>query len=187
MDNKGFAEVVGRQYTAALRMLRNAIERCPDDVWSYRDGLEAPFWAHALHTLFYTRLYLLDALGNADDAENAAIAMRLIGMPLKDTSGPEMRRVGDAMGGITLPKYETPRVPTKAELLERLDKCLGALATAMEQAAEGGADGPSPMFWIKGSRWDLLIYNLRHIPQHLGRLHSMLGRRGIKLEWLGGL
>jgi hypothetical protein len=187
MDNTDFAEVVRKQYAAALKMLRNAIEKCPDDVWDHRDPGEATFWGHAMHALFYTRTYLQDSLGGSDDVENRTVAMELLGLPLKDFSQPETQRLAQTMWRITQHDFRTPRVPTKTELLERLDKCQTALATAMSQAAAGGADGPSPMPWIPGTRWDLLLYNLRHIPQHLGRMHSTLGRRGIKLEWVGGL
>jgi hypothetical protein len=37
----------------------------------------------------------------------------------------------------------------------------------------------------KGDRPDVLLYNLRHIQHHVGRLHGTLGRRGVQLEWHG--
>ncbi len=45
------------QYHAGLRMLRQAIEVCPDDLW---EGGDHPnqFWHVAYHGLFYTHLYL---------------------------------------------------------------------------------------------------------------------------------
>jgi hypothetical protein len=45
------------QFHAALAMLRQAIERCPEDLWSSRDYAN-PFWRIAYHTLYYTHLYL---------------------------------------------------------------------------------------------------------------------------------
>ncbi len=46
------------QYHATLAMLRTAIRRCPEDLWSSSDGHANPFWRIAYHTLFYTHLYL---------------------------------------------------------------------------------------------------------------------------------
>jgi hypothetical protein len=45
------------QYHASLAMLREAIERCPDDEWLSRDHKNA-FWQVAYHVLFFTHLYL---------------------------------------------------------------------------------------------------------------------------------
>ena len=45
------------QYHASLAMLREAIDRCPDDEWLSRDHKNA-FWQVAYHVLFYTHLYL---------------------------------------------------------------------------------------------------------------------------------
>jgi hypothetical protein len=45
------------QYHAALAMLRQAIERCPDDLW-VSDAFPNRTWRMAYHTLYYTHLYL---------------------------------------------------------------------------------------------------------------------------------
>ena len=45
------------QYHAALGMLRQAIEICPDELWA-GGAYPVPFWQVAYHTLWYTHLYL---------------------------------------------------------------------------------------------------------------------------------
>ena len=40
------------QYHAALAMLREPIERCPDDLWFSRSHPN-PFWWGAYHALYY--------------------------------------------------------------------------------------------------------------------------------------
>lgn len=45
------------QYHAALAMLRDAVDRCPDEEWLNRDHKNA-FWQVAYHVLFFTHLYL---------------------------------------------------------------------------------------------------------------------------------
>ena len=45
------------QYHAALAMLREAVERCPEEEWLSRDHKNA-FWQVGYHALFFTHLYL---------------------------------------------------------------------------------------------------------------------------------
>ena len=49
--------IVSSQLRAALKMLRSAIEACPDDLWN-RGTDTNPFWVLAYHTLYFAHLYL---------------------------------------------------------------------------------------------------------------------------------
>jgi DinB superfamily len=49
--------ILKSQYHAGLAMLRETIDRCPDEEWLSRDRKNA-FWQVAYHVLFYTHLYL---------------------------------------------------------------------------------------------------------------------------------
>ena len=51
--------VIGRQFAAAIQMLRSAVEACPDDLWDERTH-GTPFWHLAYHALFFTDFYLSD-------------------------------------------------------------------------------------------------------------------------------
>ena len=54
--------IIGRQFAAAIQMLRSAVQACPDDIWDdHAHG--TPFWHLAYHALFYADFYL------SDDAE----------------------------------------------------------------------------------------------------------------------
>lgn len=51
--------MIGRQFAAAIEMMRSTIEACPDDLWDDRaDG--TPFWDGAYHGLFSCYLCLSD-------------------------------------------------------------------------------------------------------------------------------
>ena len=51
------AQVLKSQYHAGLAMLREAIERCPDQLWLDTQPVNA-FWQMAYHALFFTHLYM---------------------------------------------------------------------------------------------------------------------------------
>lgn len=53
-------QVIRSQYLAALAMLKEAVEKCPQSVWDDpRDKFK--FWSKSYHTLFYAHLYVQDA------------------------------------------------------------------------------------------------------------------------------
>lgn len=177
MSDDHFAEILRRQYAAAMKMLRGVIEKCPEELWDARQD-EAPPWQQMLHALFYTRLYLLPSINGPEADENRNVALRLIG-DNETQAGTE----GRAMWSLTKKDHHPARVPTKPELLERLLKCESALEAALSDIAQGRGADPSPADWIKGDRAHLLLYNLRHLQHHVGRLHGTLGKRGIQLAW----
>jgi len=47
---------IRQQFHAAIDMLGNAIEACPDSVWSGKE--RGAFWYLAFHTIFFLDLYL---------------------------------------------------------------------------------------------------------------------------------
>lgn len=53
-------QVIQSQYLAALAMLKEAIEKCPQSVWDAPDD-KFKFWSKSYHTLFYVHLYLQNA------------------------------------------------------------------------------------------------------------------------------
>jgi hypothetical protein len=46
------------QYHAAMAMLKQAIEQCPDELWN-GPGQAVPFWRVAYHALFFAHLFCL--------------------------------------------------------------------------------------------------------------------------------
>ena len=44
--------VLKSQYHASLAMLRQALERCPEDLWYSQEQVNS-FWQTAYHTLFF--------------------------------------------------------------------------------------------------------------------------------------
>ena len=184
MDDQVLAAAINAQYSRVLTCLRKTVETCPDELWDACDGTEAPFWQQAMHVVFYAHLYLCASDSAPEAIANAESAMRELGAPMKDWSGAEVGRLGNTLGGLMHVGFRTPRMVTRPEIIERLNKADLALQGAIERLAKGGATLSHPMSWMEGSALDLLLYNLRHVQHHVGRLHSLLGRRGkLRLHW----
>jgi len=52
-----FKQILKSQYHAALAMLRNAVAKCPDELWYDATPTNA-FWQVAYHTMFFAHFYL---------------------------------------------------------------------------------------------------------------------------------
>ncbi len=75
-----FQQIIRSQFLAALEMLRQTIEKCPENLWN--DPTDKNKFGHvAYHALFYTHLYLQPAFedfkpwpkcGDAHDLEKPA-------------------------------------------------------------------------------------------------------------------
>jgi len=53
-------QVIQSQYLAALAMLKQVIEQCPETLW-YDQNQKFKFWSKAYHTIFFVHLYLQNA------------------------------------------------------------------------------------------------------------------------------
>jgi hypothetical protein len=149
---------VQSQYLAALRMLKDAIVKCPPALWNAPRGRDKT-WFKAYHAVYWTHKYLQ---ATAQDF----VAWKARGRP-NDWKGH-----GKPNGGVPL---------SKQELLEYLAFVEQQVAERVPATDFGGPSG------FYGSRLDKLewaIVNIRHIQQHTGELYERLGsRRDIQLRW----
>jgi len=53
-------KIIWQQFGAAIDMLENAINGCPDDVWG-QSREHSEFWYISFHALFYLDLYLSES------------------------------------------------------------------------------------------------------------------------------
>lgn len=144
------------QYFAALEMMRQLVTQCPPDLWDRASDRNA-FWQLAYHALFYTHFYL-------HPGENAFQPW------LKHR--PAIHR---------MESRENPY--SQADLLEFIDVCQGEVVrqlSALDPEADSGFD------WLPFDKFELQIYNLRHLQQHVGELSERLGcERQIEIDWVG--
>ncbi len=144
------------QYRAALMMLRQAVEGCPDALW-LDSSFKNAAWNIAYHALFYTHLYL-------SPSEEAFTTWEYH----KDS----YHEFG-----------AWPEPYSRAQVLAYLAICL-ELADVQVDALD--LDAPSGFPWLPFSRLELHLYNIRHIMLHTGELAERLGAHGaFEVEWVG--
>jgi hypothetical protein len=159
-------EVLGRQYRASLEMLLQAITKCPEALW-LAPGYPNKFWHIAYHALFYTHLYL-----QASEAEFRPWAKH--------------RPNYQYLGAVPRPPYDRPKIDvpySKAEILEYHQVCRGEIEDRVRAL---DFDSPSGFPWLRFSRMELHVYNLRHLQHHAGQLIDRLRTaENIGVDWVG--
>ena len=158
------------QYHAALAMLREAIEQCPDELWSKSAHLNK-FWQVAYHALFFTHLYI-----QPDEA-----AFR----PWKGHQGEAQHP--DGIAGPSDPKSNLPLIPepySKAQVLEYWNICDGMVDGAVDALDIHSRE--SGFWWYKVSKLEHQLISIRHIQHHAAQLADRL-RSAIDfgVNWVG--
>ncbi len=144
-----FRSALKSQYHAALAMLRAAIRRCPDDLWTSSGGHANPFWRIAYHTLYYTHLYLQPNNWAFRPWEHHQRGIQRMNKPLK-----------------------TRRPYTKAEVLAYWSICKSMVDDAVD--ALDLNDPQSGFSWYKVPKMEHQIINIRHIQYHQAQLADRL-------------
>lgn len=177
MDVRG---ALKQQYHAGLAMLRQCIERCPDDLWAAdrpdtsADGIvDRAYWRIVLHGLYFTHLYL----GQGEDALRPPPADSAIG-GRKDFKGmwgpPPSEEPYDFPLG-------TPAC-SRAEALEYLayvDGIVNETVDGLDLETE-----ESGFHWYRNiTKLSHQILNVRHVQGHVGQLSELLMLRGIDTDW----
>lgn len=151
--------IIKSQYKASLAMLRQAIEKCPEALWTDA-SYQNPFWRLAYHTLIYTHFYLSPREEDFVPWDKFQKDLQLLGREIPGT-----------------------RVYSRAELLDYLALVLDQVeiqVEALDLDTESGFD------WLPFNKLELQFYNIRHIQQHTGELCERLGAHGeVEVAWVG--
>jgi hypothetical protein len=162
MNNNDAAlrHAITSQYLAALAMLRQVIEKCPDDLW-LSNAMRNQMWRVAYHALYFAHLYLQPTAQNfvpwpkhRDEVE----------------SDPEHERA-DA------------EPYSRQDLLQYADFCA---EEATRKTATVDLNAGSGFSWYPISKIEMQFVNIRHIQQHAGELAEQLSdKAGIEIKWAG--
>ncbi len=151
--------VLKRQYRAALQMMQQAIERCPEALWLASEGYACPYWRVVFHGLFFTHFYL------QKDPDSMRRWAKHRGQ-LQDTCGPA-----------------STEPYTRAEMLEYLEFCRGILDAAVAALDLSSPDCGFP--WYKQGKLEHQLTNLRHLQHHVAQLDERLcSVSGEGVDWL---
>lgn len=148
-------EMVWQQFSAAMRMLENAIRACPEELWGREPVHESQFWYNAYHTLFFLDLYLSDSVDGF--------------LPPPPFTLEELDPAG------VLP----PRVYTKTELLAYLEHGRRKGRSVLENLTEEAARRPAGFAWVHLSAAELHLQSVRHVQHHTAQLNLLLRQAGI--------
>ena len=147
--------VINSQFHAALDMLEQTIQRCPDAVW-YDDAPKNKAWHIVYHALFYVHLYLQPTLEDF---------------------------VPWAMHRDEANRMPTTSAPySKDELLEYLAVCRAEVDRC---TAILNLEAASGFHWLPFGKLELQFYSLRHLMMHIGEVADRLGAQGIEVDWRG--
>lgn len=152
-------DAITSQYLAALAMLRQVINACPDALWddpAYRNRT----WHIAYHALFYTHLYVQPSLGEF--------------VPWTQHRQ-DLQNMGDGATAV--------EALSSTDILAYLDLVQAeiiARTAALDLEAASGFD------WIPLGKFELQFYTIRHLQQHTGELCERLNAAGgLDVDWVG--
>lgn len=154
------------QFHGALSMLSECLAKCPADHWDAKIA-HYSFWQVAYHTLCFVDCYLARS-----DAEWA---------PRQDPTAP-----GGGLhpkGRAELDEEFPSRRFEKDELLRYVEICRDLVDEALGRETEQTLEGPSGFPHLPFSRFELHLYNLRHVQHHTGQLTASLRRVGVETKW----
>ena len=171
VETKTLRAVLKSQYRAGLAMLREAIERCTDELW-LADGRRNAYWQVAYHALFFTHLYL------HTDIES-----------FRPWAGHQSAvQNPDGLVHRSAPDRALPLIPqpyTRAQALEYWDVCSRLVESAVEGMDLHRPDCGFP--WYRLSKLEHQLVNVRHLQHHCAQLADRLrADLDIGIRWVGG-
>jgi hypothetical protein len=153
--------LIWQQFGAAIDMLEDAINLCPDQLWTAvlwkdPDGVEyGQFWFVAYHTLFWLDLYL------AGYSEGFA------------PPAPFIR------GALPEKPY------TKDQIRTYLDQCRRKCQATIEALTDEKARQRCTFNWIEASYLEMQLYSMRHVQEHAAQLNLLLGQHEVPgVDWV---
>jgi hypothetical protein len=157
------------QYHAALATLRQAVERCPDELWSR--GPAPAFWQVAYHAAFYAHLYM-------QPNEAAFVPWQ------------KHRAEYQFLTSLPWPPHRAPNIGepyTREQVLEYLTLCDGMVDGAVEALDLTSAE--CGFGWYQMPKLEHQIMNIRHIQHHAAHLAARLRSAGVTEggAWVGSI
>jgi len=149
--NDSFNTILWKQFGAAIDMLENAVAACPDTLWND----SSQFWYNAYHTIFYLDYYL------TEDADKF--------LPPEPYTLSEFDPEGE------LPE----RVYSKEELIAYIRFCREKCRKLISSLSDENMEKRFINQYRNYSRFEIILYNMRHVQHHAAQLNLLLRQSGI--------
>jgi hypothetical protein len=166
-----WVEWVNLELGAAFEMLSNAIKNANDDVW---DNIidERRFWNIAYHTVFFCDIYLSDFDPDIENVE-------------EQYSVPAYLKEWE--NAYDFDTIHEPPIPKK--VLQRfLKETRSKLSSRFAEGIIENQIGEKATSWLRMSKGAVLLYNMRHIMQHVGHLNDILREHSLPASrWLASI
>jgi hypothetical protein len=162
--NTTWRMIIWQQFGAAIDMLDNVLQACPDHLWReslWDDPTDAPeyteFWFIVYHTLRWTDQYL-----SAGSPEGFVL-------PAPFVAG-------------KLPEKPYSRDELQSYLAHCRQKCQVTLAAMSDEKASQRCEFP----WGEAVSFaELQLYSMRHVQEHAAQLSLLLGNKvGSAPDWV---
>jgi hypothetical protein len=161
MENKLIIDTLVSQYKASLAMLRNAVEKTPQEHWNTQE-YNNPNWQIAYHVLWGANFYLGANAESYVAFENAIEGAESLGGS-QEWENPEE--------GVVVAGFHT-----KDEVLSFIDE----VARNLQQRIEAlSLEENSGFEWYPYSRLELHINGIRHIQHHTAQIIERLKAKGV--------
>jgi len=156
-----FRESIWKQFGAAIDTLSDAINLCPDHLWTVQmwkdpeDERYGQFWFIAYHSLFWLDLFL----------------------------------TGTREGFQPPPPFIRGKLPeqpyTKEQITSYLRVCRDKCHATLERLTEEKAKQKCVFDWMEPNFLELQLYSMRHVQEHAAQLSLVLGQHDVAgMDWV---
>ncbi len=156
-----FRESIWKQFGAAIDTLSDAINLCPDHLWTVQmwkdpeDERYGQFWFIAYHSLFWLDLFL----------------------------------TGTREGFQPPPPFIRGKLPeqpyTKEQITSYLRVCRDKCHATLKGLTEEKAKQKCVFDWMEPNFLELQLYSMRHVQEHAAQLSLVLGQHDVAgMDWV---
>jgi hypothetical protein len=160
-------EMLWRQFNTAIDSLKEALQKCPDELWEKNLWADEPeqwvaagfsaFWYLAYHTLFWIDL----SLTGAEEGFMPPEPFDLVEMAANET---------------------LPRTYTREELLSYLELCRQRCHDTISAMSTEQAYQMCYFPWGEIPFAELQLYTMRHVQEHAAQLHMFLAQKAGEIK-----
>lgn len=141
-----------QQTGAAIDMLENALDACPEELWSDRSQ-RPEFWYVVYHTLFFLDLYSSG--------------------PVEGFVPPAPFNLDELDPAGVLPERPYTKDELRTYLKHGRAKCLAAIGALTEESVHRHRRYE----WLEASEAELVLTTLRHVQHHAAQLNLILRQK----------